>query len=357
MTSQRTVPSLLSRLLRLACRILIFFPRLYLRLLVRLLPMEWLGRAKISFTHHPNPISILEKDGRRTDLVKICKATVPRCQMNPLLPNGNIQTMWTATKNHGPHIYYRRRVFEADHSTYHGTFAVDFVVDPFEGEDDSLPPRTVYFSDAEFEGLSSDDSRPMLIVLHGLSGGSHEVYLRYAIEPLVKGDRKWEICVVNSRGCANSRITSGVLYNARATWDVRQFVRWAREKFSNRPLFGLGFSLGANIMTNVRQSQPVTGARLLTDSTQYLAEEGHGCLLEAAVVCGNPFNLDLSSKLMQKNFLGKNVYLKVMGSELHCKMRSIESIADERSLFSHSIYEKPGTAPQGGNTEVHESGL
>ena len=83
------------------------------------------------------------------------------------------------------------------------------------------------------------------------SGGSHEVYLRHAIAPLVK-EGKWEICVVNSRGCAMSKITSGVLYNARATWDVRQAVKWLRSKYPNRPLFGLGFSLGANILTNVR---------------------------------------------------------------------------------------------------------
>lgn len=96
----------------------------------------------------------------------------------------------------------------------------------------------------------------MLVALHGLSGGSHELYLRHVIAPLVKsggdGDGGWEACVVNSRGCANSKITTGVLYNARATWDVRQAVGWLRKTFPNRPLFGIGFSLGANILTNVR---------------------------------------------------------------------------------------------------------
>ena len=48
-----------------------------------------------------------------------------------------------------------------------------------------------------------------------------------------------------------SKITSGVLYNARATWDVRQLVTWAREKWPRRKLFGCGFSLGANILVNV----------------------------------------------------------------------------------------------------------
>jgi predicted alpha/beta-fold hydrolase len=125
-------------------------------------------------------------------------------------------------KTEGPPIYYRRRIFDATHKTYNGTFAVDFTVKRHEDVDASLPPRTAYFSEEEFSTIASDDSRPMLVVLHGLSGGSYEEYLRHAIAPLVLNDGGWEVCVVNARGCANSEVTSGVLFNARATWDVRQ---------------------------------------------------------------------------------------------------------------------------------------
>jgi len=61
----------------------------------------------------------------------------------------------------------------------------------------------------------------------------------------------WECLVVNSRGCAGSKITNSILYNARATWDVRQVVKWCRQRWPDRPLFGIGYSLGANILTNV----------------------------------------------------------------------------------------------------------
>jgi predicted alpha/beta-fold hydrolase len=213
--------------------------------------MDWFGRAKVAFTHAPTPLPLQSKDGSATDLLKVCEASTPPCQLNPLLFNGNIQTMWTAIKEHGPPIYYRRRIFDADHKTYTGTFTVDFAVDPHQDVDDSLPPRTAFFSEDDFAKIGSDDSRPMLIVLHGLSGGSHEIYLRHAIAPLVMNGGNWDVCVVNARGCAHSEVTSGVLFNARATWDVRQVVNWARRTFPNRPLFGLGFSLGANILTNV----------------------------------------------------------------------------------------------------------
>ena len=127
---------------------------------------------------------------------------------------------------------------------------MDFVVKPYEGKDESLPPRTTFYKDAEFQDIGSRDNKPMLVVLHGLSGGSHEIYLRSVLRPLV--DAGWEACVVNSRGCARSKITTGVLYNARATWDMRQVVTWLRMKFPDRPLFGIGYSLGANILVNVR---------------------------------------------------------------------------------------------------------
>lgn len=216
--------------------------------------MEWLGRASIEFTHAPSPRTLRSKAGKDTDLLKIVEKTTPPCNLNPLLFNGHLQTMWTATKQHGPPVYYRRKVFHADHKAYQGTFAVDFVVDPYEEVDPELPPRTTHYTDESFDSISSDDSKPMLVILHGLSGGSHEIYLRHAIAPLI-GEGGWEACVVNSRGCAGSKITSGVLYNARATWDVRQTIKWLRKTFPNRPLFGLGFSLGANMLTNVSRNR------------------------------------------------------------------------------------------------------
>ena len=127
---------------------------------------------------------------------------------------------------------------------------MDFVVPPYDGAEEGLPPRTTSYSAEGFAAIGSEDNKPMLITLHGLSGGSHEIYLRHVLEPIFNAG--WEACVINSRGCAMSKITSSVLYNARATWDMRQTVKWLGERFPNRPLFAIGFSLGANILTNVR---------------------------------------------------------------------------------------------------------
>lgn len=210
-----------------------------------------LGYARISFYSHISSLELPTKDNsaKPASLLDFCKSITPICRLNPLLFNGHLQTFWTAVKSYDIPIYYKRHVFTAEDPAFAGTFAVDFVVEAYEGTNDSLPPRTTYYEDAEFEDIGSLDSKPMLVTLHGLSGGSHEIYLRHVLRPIVHAG--WEACVVNSRGCAGSKITTGMLYNARATWDIRQVVKWLRQKFPNRPLFGLGFSLGANILVNV----------------------------------------------------------------------------------------------------------
>jgi len=160
--------------------------------------------------------------------------------------------MWTALKDAGPPIYYKRKIFESTHSVYPGQFTVDFVVPKEDGaedvNDETLPERTIHYGVEELEGLGSQDDTPMLVCLHGLTGGSHEVYLREVVKPVMEVG--WAACVVNGRGCAQSKITTPHLFNARATWDLRQTVQWLQEAFPNRPLYAVGFSLGANIMTS-----------------------------------------------------------------------------------------------------------
>ncbi|KAK2749429.1 hypothetical protein FQN57_006363 [Myotisia sp. PD_48] len=246
-------------------------------------------------------------------LADLCKSATPSdCRLNPFLFNGHLQTAWTLAKGIDVPVYYKRWRFEGDNPDYSGSFEVDFVVDPYEptagkehDNSDSttaplaegeLPPRTSFFTKEEFANLPSSDTKPMLVVLHGLSGGSHEPYLRHCLDPLFK--QGWEACVVNFRGCAGSKLTSSILYNARATWDFRQMVRWLRQNFPSRPLFGMGFSLGANILTN------------------YLGEEGDKCVLKAAVVLSNPWNLEVGSLGLQRTWIGKQVYSRTMGSSM-----------------------------------------
>lgn len=237
--------------------------------------MSWMHpKGRISFHYSKDNGLILNKKSEKpgaqeqVSLTEICREATPKkCRLNPFLFNGHLQTAWTILKHDGVPVYYKRRMFESDSPMFSGQFALDFVVEPYEMPDDDvlmdrerkytresgLPVRTSFMSEDEFAALPSDDTKPMLVTLHGLSGGSHEIYLRHVLHPLV-ADGSWEAVVVNSRGCSQTKISTGVLYNARATWDIRQTVKWLRKIFPNRPLLGIGFSLGANILTNVSLS-------------------------------------------------------------------------------------------------------
>jgi predicted alpha/beta-fold hydrolase len=278
------------------------------------------GRATTTFYHARKSLQLQLKDGTHTSIADLCKSTIPPCNLNPFIFNGHLQTMWTVLKSQDIPIYYKRHVFENEDPVYAGTYAVDFVARPYEGADPTLPERTTYFLDNEFEKIASSDSRPMLVVLHGLSGGSHELYLRHVLAPLISEEGGWEACVVNSRGCAMSKITTSVLYNARATWDVRQTVKWLRKTFPNRPLFGVGFSLGANIITN------------------YIGEEGAECVLKAALVLSNPWNLEAGSLALQRTWMGLNVYSRAMGNSMKALFEShVEQISKNPKIDVEAV--------------------
>ena len=52
------------------------------------------------------------------------------------------------------------------------------------------------------------------------------------------------------------------------------------------------------------------------DPMQYIGEEGATCLFKAAVVCSNPWDMDVSNKFLQSTWLGLHVYQRAMGASL-----------------------------------------
>lgn len=116
--------------------------------------------------------------------------------------------------------------------------------------------------------------------------GSYEAYIRAvlvpACTPVEEGGLGYRAVIVNFRGCksrnmfsdpllmsntgAGVPITSPQLYSAGTTDDLRQALLYIATLHPTAPLLGLGFSLGANILT------------------RYLAEEGNESRLNSG--CG-----------------------------------------------------------------------
>jgi uncharacterized protein len=267
------------------------------------------GFGAIHYTSAKESVNLSLK-GKPTDaldgekgirLIDLTESVIPSCHLNPLLFNGHLHTFWVASgQAEDVPIHYKRRIFKSDSVSYPGQFAVDFVIpqpEKPEPRDRSLPPRTHNFTDVEFDKYCEpEDNSPIIIGMHGISGGSHEQYIRHFLRPLTNNG--WTGCVINARGCAWSTITSQWLFNARATWDIRQLVKWFKEKWPKRKVYAIGFSLGANILCN------------------YIGEEADKCLLEAAVLVSNPFNLDVANSALESSWIGSNIYLASMGTWL-----------------------------------------
>lgn len=216
--------------------------------------------ARLSFYHSDHPISLAHCPAHTVTLPDLCKHLTPLYQPSILLFNGHLQTIWTVLRPTAVIVRYKRRIFKSENDHYPGTFAVDFVSQS-DGDskqiDSSLPPRTTYYKESDAPTGSRDDT-PMLVALHGVGGGPHEPYIKHVLAPLVASG--WKACVLVSRGCAGTHLTSPLLYHARSTWDLKQTVAFLRRRFPNRPLYAVGFSIGANILVNVSIAELVCAA-------------------------------------------------------------------------------------------------
>lgn len=116
--------------------------------------------------------------------------------------------------------------------------------------------------------------------------------------PKEEGGLGYRAVVVNFRGCAGIPITSAQLYSAGHTEDIRVAMYHLRQAYPKAPLLGLGFSLGANVLT------------------RYLAEEGENSRLAAACVVACPWDLLANSVALESRWFYRTVYSSALGSNL-----------------------------------------
>jgi predicted alpha/beta-fold hydrolase len=145
------------------------------------------------------------------------------------------------------------------------------------------------------------DNTPLLVVSHGLTGGSHESYVRNVLaivtRPVAQGGLGWRAAVVNSRGCAGAPITSPKLYSGEVTDDLRCALAFLSHFAPDAPLYGIGFSLGAN------------------QQAKFVGEEGPDCPYNGAVVLGAPFDFVKGHIALSSSWL-RGIYSRAMAANL-----------------------------------------
>lgn len=121
--------------------------------------------------------------------------------------------------------------------------------------------------------LNGPISRPVVIICHGINNDANFGYMKALMRSC--SDKGWIACGVNFRGCGGLKMVTPRGYNAGYTGDLRSVIQKVEARLQEDvPIFLMGNSLGANIMT------------------KYLGEEGYSKTLPkciaGAVSLGNP---------------------------------------------------------------------
>ncbi|ODV87383.1 hypothetical protein CANARDRAFT_5922 [[Candida] arabinofermentans NRRL YB-2248] len=235
--------------------------------------------------------------------------------LKPWLFNGTLQSLYVSKADFSQvyKVYYGREIMTITDEISKeyinlkmGEITADYVINPLETSkaefqakyQETLPegypklhPRTRYLTESEQSTVFkewSDNDKPIVIIQHGLAGGSHEPAIRAVAQSLFEGAAN--VVVLNSRGCCRSRITTPVLYTGLHTDELRYFVRRLHKKFPNKQIHLAGFSFGGLVIAN------------------YLAEEGDKSIITSAITCSSPWNLADSTFAITKSLSGKYLF-------------------------------------------------
>ncbi len=119
---------------------------------------------------------------------------------------------------------------------------------------------------------------PVVVILHGINNDASFGYMKSLMRSCT--NRGWIACGFNFRGCGNVHLATPRGYNAGYTGDLRHVINKIQSRLvdmDNTPIFLVGNSLGANVIT------------------KYLGEEGYSGTLpkcvKGGVSLGNPLEI------------------------------------------------------------------
>lgn len=168
------------------------------------------------------------------------------------LPNPHLQTLWP--------VFMRRRLRP-----------------PLRRERLELP-------DGDFVDLdwTLNDVGPIVILLHGLEGGSRSHYARAMLDQLPHHGLR--AVIMHFRGCSGEPNRLARAYHSGDTGDIDFLVRTLAQREPGTPLAAIGYSLGGNALL------------------KWLGEQGAQAPIRCAVAVSVPFLLHESSAHLNRGF-------------------------------------------------------
>jgi uncharacterized protein len=108
----------------------------------------------------------------------------------------------------------------------------------------------------------------------------------------------YKAVVMNFRGCSNTPVKSAQLYSGSSVEDLDTAVNHILDKDPSAVIFGVGYSLGSNVLL------------------KYAGSLGKNCPLIGVVSIGNPYDVLGSFRALNRSFMGKYIYSGAMGNNL-----------------------------------------
>ncbi|CAI5950641.1 unnamed protein product [Closterium sp. NIES-65] len=209
---------------------------------------------------------------------------IPHFWPTPWLCSPHLQTTFVHFCAPTPHVPYIRHVVRTPDG---GTLGLDWAepeaaVGGGKGGKGAGAAGVGGSGEAKVAGGRAERSSqvPIVIVVPGLTSQSSDKYMRQCVAGVTR--HGWRALVPNHRGLGGVTITSNRFYNAGWTTDLRFVISLVQQDYPHAPLYAIGTSLGANILV------------------KYLGEEGATGPIQAAVSIGNPWDLLICDRWMNR---------------------------------------------------------
>ncbi len=176
-----------------------------------------------------------------------------------------------------------------------------------------------------------DDAAPLVLVLHGLEGCAQSGYALELYRAL--GLRGLAAVGLNFRSCGGELNRLPRMYHSGETGDLRSVLALLSQRFADRPLAAVGFSLGGNVLL------------------KYLGEEGNQRegkeRVQAAAAISVPFDLSVGADRIERGF--SRTYGTFLLRRLKRKVRAKAHLLDgridmKRTLNAGSLRQFDGAA-------------
>lgn len=130
----------------------------------------------------------------------------------------------------------------------------------------------------DVDWLRAPPEAPHLFVIHGMEGSSRSGYVLAMLR--AAAERGWGALAINFRSCSGEMNRQLRSYSSGETQDPAFALEQLRAKGVTGPLYGVGFSLGGNVLLKL------------------LAEQGDASPLEAGVAVSVPFDLSACARAL-----------------------------------------------------------